>query len=572
MPKLIQVKSLYTITLKQVNSILCELAQNDQCSPDTVTWIKSHLHGNIREQLLAQFNQWHLPYNFNYMKCVIDCSLKSIVLNECLSNRAMTGLNYIEFMKYLHEQNICNLCNFSLHFKKYLLETAKLKEGNYYLCLSLNNGMARNLTTVVLPYVADNSVLKCLGQHCTQLVYLDIANSWNIDEDGIFNLLFKNPEDLNLPVDDISSEMDPPSECLLDELTVPDEELNPVCFTIQEIRIQDTNTSPTNLFIILLTVKNLKSLGGYLYFRSVGDAIVTLKSNNPSLKLNLTHLWDAHLPPLKLDTLAQVLPHLTTLSTRVSNLPFKRAATSPRGPTHQRITPRYNALLGPPCEEHYWPFRNVTHLTLDFDFFYYDELFHTFLKHNGHSLIKLVLVDQPYNFNLLWIHQHCPLLQDLTACVMVPEEARSLLPQMSALRSAALTLNSEHTLLAVFQMLPCALQLTIKIRLSYNMYENGITYAGTVQDLCALDLPCYNSLQDLRLHFVSETVPEPGFGVSEAIKLLELFKNLRTFGNLDTWGSAMNLATLHDHVKAKRWDVALKRGFDICEESNVFYR
>ncbi|KAI5719092.1 hypothetical protein M8J76_004926 [Diaphorina citri] len=523
MPKLIQVKSLYTITLKQVNSILCELAQNDQCSPDTVTWIKSHLHGNIREQLLAQFNQWHLPYNFNYMKCVIDCSLKSIVLNECLSNRAMTGLNYIEFMKYLHEQNICNLCNFSLHFKKYLLETAKLKEGNYYLCLSLNNGMARNLTTVVLPYVADNSVLKCLGQHCTQLVYLDIANSWNIDEDGIFNLLFKNPEDLNLPVDDISSEMDPPSECLLDELTVPDEELNPVCFTIQEIRIQDTNTSPTNLFIILLTVKNLKSLGGYLYFRSVGDAIVTLKSNNPSLKLNLTHLWDAHLPPLKLDTLAQVLPHLTTLSTRVSNLPFKRAATSPN---------KCGAVFFNIPSRHF----------------------------------------QPYNFNLLWIHQHCPLLQDLTACVMVPEEARSLLPQMSALRSAALTLNSEHTLLAVFQMLPCALQLTIKIRLSYNMYENGITYAGTVQDLCALDLPCYNSLQDLRLHFVSETVPEPGFGVSEAIKLLELFKNLRTFGNLDTWGSAMNLATLHDHVKAKRWDVALKRGFDICEESNVFYR
>lgn len=131
MPKLIQVKSLYTITLKQVNSILCELAQNDQCSPDTVTWIKSHLHGNIREQLLAQFNQWHLPYNFNYMKCVIDCSLKSIVLNECLSNRAMTGLNYIEFMKYLHEQNICNLCNFSLHFKVSMFLTAHQPNSLY---------------------------------------------------------------------------------------------------------------------------------------------------------------------------------------------------------------------------------------------------------------------------------------------------------------------------------------------------------------------------------------------------------------------------------------------------------
>ncbi|XP_008467844.1 F-box protein SKP2B-like [Diaphorina citri] len=331
MPKLIQVKSLYTITLKQVNSILCELAQNEQCSPDTVTWIKSHLHGNIREQLLAQFNQWHLPYNFNYMKCVIDCSLKSIVLNECLSNRAMTGLNYIEFMKYLHEQNICNLCNFSLHFKKYLLETAKLKEGNYYLCLSLNNGMARNLTTVVLPYVADNSVLKCLGQHCTQLVYLDIANSWNIDEDGIFNLLFKK---------------------------------------------------------YLLETAKLKE----------GNYYLCLSLNN-GMARNLTTV---------------VLPYVA------DNSVLK--------------------CLGQHCTQLvYLDIANSWNIDED-------------------GIFNLLF--KPYNFNLLWIHQHCPLLQDLTACVMVPEEARSLLPPMSALRSAALTLNSEHTLLAVFQMLPCALQLT----------------------------------------------------------------------------------------------------------------
>lgn len=584
MPQTRQVQSLYKITLKAVNTSLCNLAELNDCTPDLQTWIKSNLHHNIKEELLFQYNLWQKPYNLNYMKFLIDCTLNKLVLNECLSSRVMSGVDYIEFMKYLHGENIEHLYNLSLHFKtNYLIETAKLKQGNYHLCQSLNNGMARNLTTVVLPYVADNSVLKCLGQHCIHLVYLDISNSWNIDEDGIFNLLFKNPEDLNLPVDVISSEMDPPSPCLLDELQVDDEELNPACFTIQEIRIQDTNTSPTNLFIILLTVKNLKSLGGYLYFRSVGDAIVTLKANNPSLKLNLTHLWDAHLPPHKLDTLAQVLPNLMFLSTRVSNLPFKRAVSSASDAdlnfmlgegqgdsSHNRITPRYNALLKPPCEEHYWPFAKITQLTLDFDFFYYDELFRTFLKYNGHSLIKLVLVDQPYNFNLLWIDQHCPKLEELTACVMLPEEPR-VLPHMKCMRSATLTLNSEHTLLSIFLMLPSVQHLTVKIRLSYNMYENGVRYASFFQDLAGLSLACFESILDLRLHFVSDSIPNPGFGIQEAITMLSLFSNLRSLGYLDTWGSAMNMEGLNEYVRTRRWDVDLIQS-PACTESNVFYR
>uniref|UniRef100_A0A8D8UQC1 Uncharacterized protein n=1 Tax=Cacopsylla melanoneura TaxID=428564 RepID=A0A8D8UQC1_9HEMI len=568
MPKQLQVGSLYSLSLNEVNNLLCSLAHYDHCTPNIVTHFKSNLHRNIREELLAQYNGWYQVYNFNYMKLIIDCTLKNIVLNECLLERAMSGQNYIQFMKYLNEQQPNNLCNLSLLFKKYPIETPKLKEGNYYLCQSLNNGMARNLHTVILPFVADNCVLQCLGQHCTQLVYLDISNSWNIDEDGILNFLFKNPEELNLPVDVISSEMDPPSECLLDELTVPDEELNPVCFTMQEIRMQDTNTSPTNLFIILLTIKRLKSLGGYLYFRSVGDAIVTLKSNNPSLQLNLTHLWDAHLPPHKLDLLAQVLPDLTHLNTRVSNLPFKRTVNTsgsepdvpPYSPPRQRITPRYNALLGPPQEEHYWPFRNVTHLTLDFDFFYYDELFHSFLKHNGHSLVKLVLVDQPYNFNLLRIYNHCPKLVELNACVYIPDGCT--VPEMSCLKSATLTLNCDYTLHSVFAMFPCIEQLTIKIRLSWDNYQ---IYHDLVHVLRDVSYKCFKTLLELRLHFVSDTRRDTGFGVPEAIVILEQFEKLQKFGNFDTWEPGMNLEELETYVKSKMWDVELKTGFDKIE-------
>lgn len=43
--------------------------------------------------------------------------------------------------------------------------------------------------------------------------------------------------------------------------------LNPCCFTLEELRIQDTNTEDASLLMILACVKSLKALGGFLYFR-----------------------------------------------------------------------------------------------------------------------------------------------------------------------------------------------------------------------------------------------------------------------------------------------------------------
>lgn len=43
--------------------------------------------------------------------------------------------------------------------------------------------------------------------------------------------------------------------------------LNHCCFTLEELRIQDTNTEDASLLMILACVKSLKALGGFLYFR-----------------------------------------------------------------------------------------------------------------------------------------------------------------------------------------------------------------------------------------------------------------------------------------------------------------
>lgn len=42
--------------------------------------------------------------------------------------------------------------------------------------------------------------------------------------------------------------------------------LNNCCFTLEELRIQDTNTEDASLLMILARVKSLKALGGFLYF------------------------------------------------------------------------------------------------------------------------------------------------------------------------------------------------------------------------------------------------------------------------------------------------------------------
>jgi hypothetical protein len=50
-------------------------------------------------------------------------------------------------------------------------------------------------------------------------------------------------------------------------------DLNTCCRSLQEVRIQDTNTSELGVIMLLLFIPNLKSLGGFIYYRYKHQAI-----------------------------------------------------------------------------------------------------------------------------------------------------------------------------------------------------------------------------------------------------------------------------------------------------------
>jgi hypothetical protein len=137
------------------------------------------------------------------------------------------------------------------------------------------------------------------------------------------------------------------------------------------VRIQDTNTTELGVIMLLLFIPQLRSLGGFIYYRNVGDAILSLLDWNPSLSLRLTDLWDTHLPDTKVDKLIEALPRLQSLYTRGTYLPKISA----------------------------W--QHLSSLTIDFDFRDFAPLLEDFLAVCGARLQKLAIVDQVWKPSLL---------------------------------------------------------------------------------------------------------------------------------------------------------------------------
>lgn len=61
----------------------------------------------------------------------------------------------------------------------------------YTLQLTLHESLASKLVFLKLIAICDNTMLKTIGKHALCLKYLDVSGSWNVDDMGIQNLLFK---------------------------------------------------------------------------------------------------------------------------------------------------------------------------------------------------------------------------------------------------------------------------------------------------------------------------------------------------------------------------------------------
>ena len=100
--------------------------------------------------------------------------------------------------------------------------------------------------------------------------------------------------------------------------------------------------------------------------RNIGDAVLSVQNRESApAHLQLTELWDTQLPPDKLTKICKFLPKLNSLYTRASWLP------------------QIPGILPP-----------LTNLTADFDFGFYTPVLFPYLLHSGHSIRRLIPIDQ----------------------------------------------------------------------------------------------------------------------------------------------------------------------------------
>ncbi|GLG93443.1 Uncharacterized protein GBIM_00853 [Gryllus bimaculatus] len=397
MPPFIQVQTLYDLCLKRVFHILCQSVERSDCVEMLRAVIQSSLHAGIREHLV-QLATLHLGSDvyslLDLLSILMDKEIKkldhsmveTLRMDQCaglyssLEHCSATGLHELTVKVALDPRKVNHL--------------EAVSAANVTFHRVLLNGLASSLQKLVLRSVCDNEILRLLGQHSNHLKYLDVRSSWLVDDGGLKQLCFK---------DSIWAEyFDVYSDGSIDMSA-----LNNCCHTLQEVRIQDTNTSEIGVALLLLLIPKLKSLGGFIYYRNVGDAILNMRAAHPRLQLNLTQLWDTSLPPEKAEQMAPCTPHLSSLYTRGSWL---------------------GSLVH---------FPEISSITIDFDFADFNPLLEHYLTLRGPLLRELVIVDQNHAVDLTMLIELCPSLEQLGAklCQSYSDiNVQSFLPHLTVAR------------------------------------------------------------------------------------------------------------------------------------------
>ncbi|XP_071440520.1 uncharacterized protein [Hetaerina americana] len=431
MPPYIKVPSLYIICVNNFTKILHEyvFSESKENISKLRTLVQSSLHAGIKQHLVEIATR-------NYKNTIFVL----FDLLEILLDRYTTRLNTIDednrlwlsecagLFSRLEQCQAIGLEELSVRVQldpRNDLEKVSSMNASFYRTLR----QMTHLKVLVLRSVCDNEILRLLGRNCPHLEYLDLTSSWLVDDKGIRQLLLLDPD---------SNNYESGGECSWLELDSL-EQRNACCLTLREVRIQDTNTSLSVVLLLLMLVSHLRSLGGFIYYRNVGDAIVRMASKFPSLKLALAELWDTCLPPEKAEIIGRTAPNLTVLYTRADHLSNVCAPTFPY----------------------------LTSLTVDFDFHNQSHLMEAYLKFRGRCLRKLALVDQTYSVSLSMLSKYCSSLSELSAKVCGgsrwgTRNSKGSKPLLPSLQTARLRLGSNHSLRAVLGGCPelCHLDLT----------------------------------------------------------------------------------------------------------------
>ncbi|XP_014245865.1 uncharacterized protein LOC106664554 [Cimex lectularius] len=529
------VRSLYNYAVDQVLKTIYEILKNREKDLEP---LRKHLinllHGGIREHIIDKAVS-------DYGSSV--CDILDIV--ELLADSSIQELQLLkvyqghnfqngELFSRLNNSNIIGLRKLNLKVHVQQSNSPRIELLTEGLHKVLRRGLAANLRVLTLHNGADNQSLSILGKYAEHLTHLDITSSWLVDDTGICDLLLK---DVSNFINSNWSDLENCEPHAIKSLSLlPECTRNKVCRTLCEVKIQDTNTSSISVLLLLIFARCLKSLGGFLYSRNIGDAILMVQSlDNAPEYLELTELWDTQLPLDKLTKLAKYLPKLSILYTRAACLP--------------KVPP-----FLPPLKS----------LTADFDFVHYGPQLFEFLEFNGSSITRLVLIDQVYSLDLNLIALYCPLLEELVAKVTV-DPSRSSNNPMSNLKSAIVRIASGNTFLWIMRQADNIVHLEVLLEREGTeedaMFENDV-----IQQMIDENPKSLQSIAYLSIHMYFNpryqicAVSCGTLTINAAYTLCIACDSLKVLGELHTWFwvSKKDVLSMAEHIKKSNWDVKLR--------------
>ncbi|XP_050533973.1 uncharacterized protein LOC126901518 isoform X2 [Daktulosphaira vitifoliae] len=497
----------------RTNIISCTKEKLDKGEADKHIW--NELNGVIDTNPIlkimnAQFNRWLIILN----------AMLDVGVTRLPSLYFYSGME-AEFHDFVLILNRCNT-----HLKELSL-TFQMSSKNDYTPIvynsmfklqnSLKDGLASKLVFLKLGAICDNAILQTIGENAICLKHLDISGSWNVDEIGIKHLLFK--KDVSVETNNVSND----KLCQqLGKLYENKRALNKCCFTLEELRIQDTNTEDASLLMILACVKSLRALGGFLYFRNIGDAIVTLWENSPKVReFQLTELYDMQLTGKKIAVLKECLPYLKKLYTRLS------CVCSPQD------------FADPEQGSMFWG--RVQTLTIDLD---YMMNFHfiNFIYNYGCNLSELTILDQEADIDVAKVLSSCPNLLFLKGYLHTFETP---VGKFIKLKSFELHMPTVETINWFFENCPCLEEAKL-FSDSRHLYWNSQVFEKPPAIMC-------NKLKRLEISFNDK---HSIISQKTVYKFIDKCSKLQYLGCLNTWSLDKNFVDMIKlYVKKNNYDL-----------------
>lgn len=368
-------------------------------------YLTSALSSNIRQQLLfLTFQQPLYERNLTY-KCLMlkllgDHNTQSVDF----SGAGATYLNEVNYLyRILTQVQITKLTKLGINCNlRTVADKNCLMEVNatfYYVFNQMTN-----LRWVKLVGVADKTLLRALGMNCPHLEYLNVDESFRVNDEAVANLLLRDPEDVAFQNNN--------------DIDLKDISTNPCACCLKVICLSGTEVSIRSAVIILYCVPYLKSFDGDVNVGSLCSAMESLQPKDGYRSFNLQKLWDTRILPNQALLLDKVCPYLTYLSTDASSLFILHLLSS------------------------------ISSLTLKLYFQNATIEIYNYLLVSGGNLRELVLVDHiNCCLDLTWLVELTPNLERLEATI-IKEEGKNIM-EWPSLTTAKVTLESSKTLFAL---------------------------------------------------------------------------------------------------------------------------